>query len=57
MTARDAVVADGVDKRKFYVEQQERIAEFANKVHSGEITNAAGEKFTNIENRLNYGRI
>ena len=29
----DAVVADGVDKRKFYVEQQERIAEFANKVH------------------------
>ena len=44
----DAVVADGVDKRKFYVEQQERIAEFANKVHSGEITNAAGEKFTTV---------
>ena len=41
-----AVVADGVDKRKFYVEQQQRIADFANKVHAGEITNAAGEKFT-----------
>lgn len=39
----DAVTADGVDKRNFYVEQQERIADFANKVHSGEITNAAGE--------------
>ena len=44
----DAVTADGVDKRNFYVEQQERIADFANKVHSGEITNAAGEKFTTV---------
>ena len=44
----DAVVADGVDKRAFYVEQQEKIAEFANKVHAGEITNAAGEKFTTV---------
>ena len=43
-----AVVADGVDKRKFYVEQQQRIADFANKVHAGEITNAAGEKFTTV---------
>ena len=34
----EAVEADGVDKRAFYVEQQERIAEFANKVHNGEIT-------------------
>ena len=42
------VVADGVDKRKFYVEQQQRIADFANKVHAGEITNAAGEKFTTV---------
>ena len=41
----DAVVADGVDKRTFYVEQQKKIAEFANKVHAGEITNGAGEKF------------
>ncbi len=44
----DAVVADGVDKRAFYVEQQQKIAEFANKVHAGEITNAAGEKFTTV---------
>lgn len=42
------VMADGVDKRAFYVEQQEKIAEFANKVHNGEITNAAGEKFTTV---------
>ena len=44
----DAVTADGVDKRAFYVEQQNRIADFANKVHAGEITNAAGEKFTTV---------
>lgn len=44
----DAVVADGVDKRAFYVEQQEKIAAFAKKVHAGEITNAAGEKFTTV---------
>lgn len=43
-----AVVADGVDKRGFYVEQQKKIAQLANKVHSGEITNAAGEKFTTV---------
>ena len=42
------VVADGVDKRTFYVEQQDRIAEFAGKVHSGEIANGAGEKFTTV---------
>ena len=40
----DTVTADGVDKRAFYVEQQQKIADFANKVHAGEITNAAGEK-------------
>ena len=44
----DTVTADGVDKRAFYVAQQQRIADFANKVHSGEITNAAGEKFTTV---------
>ena len=38
----DKVEADGVDKREFYVKQQQRIADFANKVHAGEITNAAG---------------
>ena len=40
------VMADGVNKREFYVKQQERIAAFAKKVHNGEITNADGEKFT-----------
>ena len=44
----DAVVADGCDKRTFYTEQQKKIETFANKVHSGEITNAAGEKFTTV---------
>ena len=40
------VMADGVNKRDFYVEQQNRIADFANKVHAGEIVNEKGEKFT-----------
>ena len=44
----DAVVADGGDKRTFYTDQQKKIAVFANKVHNGEITNAAGEKFTTV---------
>ena len=44
----DAVIADGVDKREFYVGEQKKIADFANKVHSGEITNATGEKFTTV---------
>ena len=42
------VEADSVDKHEFYVTQQKRIAEFANQVHAGEITNAAGEKFTTV---------
>ena len=44
----DAVVVDGADKRAFYTEQQNKIAELANKVHSGKLTNAAGEKFTTV---------
>ena len=43
-----SVVVDGVDKRAFYVKEQEKAAQFANRVHSGEITNAAGEKFTTV---------
>ena len=43
-----SVIADGVDKREFYVGEQNKIAAFANKVHSGGITNAAGEKFTTV---------
>ena len=45
----ESVVADGVDKRAFYVEQQTKIAEFAEKVHTGEITNAAGELHTSLQ--------
>ena len=42
------VIVDGVNKRDFYVSQQKKAADFANKVHAGEITNAAGEKFTTV---------
>ena len=42
------VIADGVNKREFYKKQQDRIAEFADKVHSGEIVNEKGEKFTTV---------
>ena len=42
----DDVIAEGVNKREFYVAQQTKIAEFANKVHAGEIVNEKGEKFT-----------
>ena len=42
------VMADGVNKREFYVAQQQKAADFAKKVHAGEITNAAGEKFTTV---------
>ncbi|MBR6442189.1 MAG: glucose-6-phosphate isomerase [Clostridia bacterium] len=40
------VMADGKDKRAFYTEQQKKIAEFAGKVHRGEILNEKGEKYT-----------
>ena len=42
----EPVIADGVDKRAFYAGEQKKAADFAAKVHAGEITNAAGEKFT-----------
>ena len=44
----DAVVVDGVDKRAFYAGEQKKAAEFAQKVHAGEIANADGEKFTTV---------
>ena len=44
----DVVIADGGDKREFYTKKKKKIAEFANKVHSGEIANADGEKFTTV---------
>lgn len=42
------VIADGVNKRDFYINEQNKVKDFANKVHNGEITNAAGEKFTTV---------
>lgn len=44
----NAVMADGVNKRDFYVNETKRIADFAAKVHSGEICNEKGEKFTDV---------
>ncbi len=44
----DAVIADGTDKRAFYTGVQKDIADFAAKVHAGEICNADGEKFTTV---------
>lgn len=42
------VMDKGVNKREFYVSQQKRIAEFAEKVYAGEIANENGEKFTTV---------
>ena len=44
----EPVVCDGVDKREFYKGVQAKIADFADDVHAGKITNAAGEKFTTV---------
>ena len=42
------VSADGMNKREFYLNEQKKIAEFAENVHSGKITNEKGEKFTDV---------
>ena len=42
------VIADGVNKRDFYINEQKKIAEFAEKVHSGKIVNEKGEKYTQV---------
>ena len=42
------VTADGTDKRTFYATQQQKIAEFAGKVHSGQLVNEKGEKYTTV---------
>ena len=42
------VIADGENKRQFYVEQLNKIKALVKKVHSGELTNAAGETFTTV---------
>ncbi len=40
------VVFEGVNKRAFYLAQQEKIKDFANAVHAGRIVNENGETFT-----------
>ena len=42
------VMADGVNKREFYINEVKRIADFANDVHSGKIVNEKGEKYTSV---------
>lgn len=42
------VTADGVNKRDFYLNEVKKIAEFAEKVHSGKILNEKGEKYTTV---------
>ncbi len=42
------VMADGVNKREFYVNEVKRIADFANDVHSGKLVNEKGEKYTTV---------
>jgi glucose-6-phosphate isomerase len=42
------VIVDGVNKRDFYIKEQKKIADFANKVHSGKILNEKGEKYTTV---------
>lgn len=42
------VLVDGKNMRSFYVEQQTKIADFAKKVHSGEIKGTKGDKFTTV---------
>ena len=42
------VVADGVNKREFYLNEQKKIADFADKVHSGKLVYEKGEKYTQV---------
>ena len=44
----DKVIDNGEDKREFYLGEQRKIAEFAKKIHSGEITNEKNEKYTTV---------
>ncbi len=42
------VMADGVNKRDFYINEVNRISAFADDVHSGKILNEKGEKYTSV---------
>ena len=42
------VIADGVNKREFYLQQLAKIRAFADKVHSGELKNENGDTYTTV---------
>lgn len=42
------VIVDGVNKRAFYKEQQEKIADFANDIHTGKILASDGKSFNTV---------
>ena len=42
------VMADGVNKREFYLNEVKRIADFANDVHNGKLVNEKSEKYTTV---------
>ena len=42
------VVVDGVNKREFYLNEQKKIADFADEIHSGKLLNEKGEKYTSV---------
>ena len=42
------VIFEGKNLRKFYAEQQDKIAAFAKKIHSGEIKGSKGDKFNTV---------
>ncbi len=44
----DTVWSDNVDKRIFYMDEQQRIEDFAQEVHIGSIVNEAYERFTTV---------
>lgn len=44
----DTVTADGLDMTEFYDREKQKIYDFANKVHSGEIKGSTGKKFTTV---------
>lgn len=51
LTRRDPispVIFNGEDLRDFYIQQQERINNFAGKVHSGQIKGSTGKKFDTV---------
>ena len=42
------VIVNGVNKRDFYINETKKMADFAEKVHSGKLVNEKGEKYTDV---------